>query len=118
MSKETFCAFDPMDPVDLAIMTDPEYDHAVDEISGYVEAAAVGRDGVLSEAYETGIGNDQFEAEDDAEVGLDDDESTDLPGDYASEDAEDYSAAEMELLAGDFGHPIESVDELEFTGAE
>lgn len=118
MNKETFSAFDPMDPLDLAIMADPEYDHVVDEIGNYVEAAAMGRDGVLSEAYDAPVGADQFAAEDDAAVGLDDDDSTDLPGDYASEDAEDYSAAEMELLAGDFGNPVESVDELEFTGAE
>lgn len=118
MSKELFEAFDPMDPLDLAIMTDPTMDHIVDELEKYTEAAALGRDSALSEAYETGIGNDQFEAEDDAEVGYDDDDSIDLPGDYASEDAEDYSTAEMELLAGDFGNPINSVDGLEFIGAE
>lgn len=114
MNKEKFCTFDPMDPLDLAIMTSPEYDHAVDELTKYTESAAVGMDSVLSEAYDTGIGNDQFEAEDDSNVGFDDDDSADLPGDFASEDAEDYSAAEMELLAGDFGNPIESVDDIEF----
>ena len=101
LNKEMYEAFNPMDPLDLAIMTDPEFDHEVDELEKYTEAAAHGRDSVLSEAYETGIGNDQFQAEDDA-----------------SEDAEDYSTAEMELLAGDFGNPINSVDGLEFTSAE
>lgn len=114
MSKETFTAFDAMDPLDLAIMTDPNYDHTVDELDRYVEAAATGGTAVLSEAYETGIGNSQFEAEDELGLGYEDDDSIDMPGDYASEDAEDYSTAEMELLAGDFGHPIDAIDGLEF----
>ena len=115
MAKQMYSAFDPMDPLDLCIMTDPNYDKAVDEIEKYTEAAAIGRDTILSEAYETEIGNDQFEAEVDNGVGYSEDgEDVDLPYDPAAEDAEDYSAAEMELLAGDFGHPIDSIDGLEF----
>lgn len=114
MAKETFNVFDAMDPLDLAIMVDPAYDHTVDELDRYVEAAATGGSAVLSEAYDNGIGNNQFEAEDELGVGYDDDDSIDMPGDFASEDAEDYSTAEMELLAGDFGHPVDSIDGLEF----
>ena len=82
MAKQMYSAFDPMDPLDLCIMTDPNYDKAV----GYSE----------------------------------DGEDVDLPYDPAAEDAEDYSAAEMELLSGDFGNntAIDSIDGIEFTGMD
>lgn len=118
MIKEYFEAFNPMDPLDLAIMTDPTYDHTVDELDKYTESAGMGRESALSEAYEPGIAADQFEADDDNNVGYDDNDSIDMPADYASEDAEDFSAAEMELLAGDFGNPVDAIDTIEFIGAE
>ena len=116
---EKFMTFDPLDPLDLCIMVDPNYDTAVDELTAHTENAAIGRDTYLSEAYETEIGADQFKAEDDDNVGFaDDNDSTDMPADFAAEDAEDYSAAEMELLSGDFGNPIDAVDGIEFTGMD
>ena len=65
---EKFMTFDPLDPLDLCIMVDPNYDTAVDELTAHTENAAIGRDTYLSEAYETEIGADQFKAEDDEEA--------------------------------------------------
>lgn len=117
MAKETFSVFDPLDPLDNMIMTDPRYDKLVDSIQEEVESIAAGKDGIYESAYETGLAADQFRAEIDSDTGFaDDGDYIDNAADPIDDDAGEYGSAEMELLGGDFGHPIESVDGLEFTG--
>lgn len=114
--KQNFMTFDPMDPLDLAIMVSEECDEMVDEVDDLEENAS--RDGhMITEAYETEIGADPL----DNEIMMDEyDGSCDNPCDPATEDAEDYDAAEMELLAGNFGSNdcTESIDDIEFTARD
>lgn len=113
---QNYMTFDPMDPVDLAIMVSPEYDKLVEEVDQLEENAAMGGH-MIMEAYETEIGADPTENE----IMMDDySGSCDNPYDPASEDAEEYDAAEMELLSGDFGSNdcTEIIDGVEFTGRD
>jgi hypothetical protein len=116
MNKETYTAFDPMDPLDAMILTDPEYDELVAEVESYVESCATGSSAINEFANDIVADDDEIEDFTEDE----DDDSIDLAGDAAAEDAEDYSAAEMELLAGDFANndAIDSLDDMEFTGEE
>ena len=102
-----FMVFDPMDPLDNAIMADQEFESTVED----VEHAANGDNSyICTEGVYEGI----EDTDDMVDSYSDDGDMIDMPADSASEDAEDYSTAEMELLAGDFGHPVDSIDGLEF----
>jgi hypothetical protein len=121
MAMDYFNAFDPMDPLDAMIMSSPEYDHIVDNLQEQINMIAEGKDGIYESVYNTDtIGLDQFEAEDDADVGYSDDgDSIDNYADPITSDAADYGAAEMELLNGEFSNnAYDSIDDIEFTGMD
>ena len=109
MSK--FMVFDPMDPLDNAIMADPEFESAVEDVENYVGHAANGDNSyICTEGAYEGI----EDLDDMVDSYSDDGDMIDMPADSASEDAEDYGAAEMELLAGDFANndAIDSLDDM------
>lgn len=120
MAMDTFNAFDPHDPLDAVILTDPACDHIVENLQEEVNLISDGRDGIYESVYQSGLGLDQFEAEDDAEVGFSDDgDMIDDAADPITDDAAEYGAAEMELLNGEFGNnAIDSIDGIEFTGMD
>jgi hypothetical protein len=115
MNKELYVGFDPLDPLDNMIMTDPELDNVVAEVESYIDNCAKGNDFAIQE-----FANDIVDEDDDFDDFVDDDDTVDMASDVAGEDAEDYSAAEMELLSGDFGEndAVDSVDGIEFTGMD
>lgn len=113
MNKPKFMVFDPLDPLDNAIMTDPELESAVDEIENYVEHVENGDNNyICTEGAYDGI----EDPDDLVDSYSDDGDSIDMPADAASEDAEDYGAAEMELLSGDFANnnAIDSLDDMQY----
>lgn len=118
MAMDVYNAFDPHDPLDAVILADPELDGVVESLQEEVNLIGEGRDGIYESVYQSGLGLDQFEAEDDADVGFSDDgDMIDDPADPITDDAADYGAAEMELLSGEFGNDaVESIDGIEFTG--
>jgi hypothetical protein len=114
-NKETFMAFDPLDPVDNMILTDPNCDDMVAEVESYIDNCAKGNNSIITESADEDI-----DYADDVDYFSDDGDFVDMPSDIASEDAEDYGAAEMELLAGDFANndAIDSIDDMEFIEGE
>ena len=113
MNKPKFMVLDPLDPLDNAIMTDPELESAVDEIENYVEHVENGDNSyICTEGAYDGI----EDPDDLVDSYSDDGDSIDMPADAASEDAEDYGAAEMELLSGDFANnnAIDSLDDMQY----
>lgn len=111
MSNSKFMVFDPMDPLDNAIMSDPEFESTVEDVENYVDHMAVGDSSyICTEGVYDGI----EDLDDLTDSYSDDGDQIDMPADSVSGDAEEYGAAEMELLAGDFANndAIDSLDDM------
>lgn len=107
--------FDLCDPLDLCICMDPSHEQLVKETEENVSSVISGAIRI-SENYNS-IDTDNTFTEG-LNPGEDGSGSADMAYDPISEDAEDYEAAELDLLGGSFASEdqLDMVDNIEFGG--
>ena len=110
-----YAVFDLRDPLDLCICMDPLYEQLVKEIEENVFAEISGATRISESSNNFATDNSFTEGFNPGEDGSD---LADMPYDLISEEAEDYEAAEVDLLGGSFASEdqLDAVDNIEFGG--
>lgn len=112
--------FDPMDPVDLCIMLDPDCETIVREAEEAFKAEVEDFDRISLADIDVhqGVYDNDFDFTEGFPPGEDFSDAGDIASDIVASAAQDYEDAELDLLAGSIASkdPIAAIDSIEFGG--
>lgn len=112
--------FDPMDPVDLCILMDPNCEDIVREAEEAFKAEVDSFDRISMSDIDVhqGVYDNDFDYTEGFPPGEDFSDAGDIASDIVASDAADYEDAEMDLLSGSIASkdPISAIDSIEFGG--